>query len=418
MSREPTDAGRGGARAGARLAASRRSTRKRVAARRGASAARWRATSRAPRTQPPFANSAMDGYALRAADAAAAPARLTRRRRIRGRPRLRRRASGPARRCASSPARRCPRAPTRCRCRRTRRRDGDVGDRSARRWRAGDHVRGAGVDFRRGRDAAAGRPAADRRATSRWPPPPIIRRCAVRRRPRVAILATGDELARAGRGARAGADRRLQHFRRRRRSSRRRAASRSISASRPTIRDALADRLAAARRAKADVLVTLGGASVGDHDLVQQGARRRRHGARLLAHRHAAGQAADARPPRRDAACSACPAIRPRRPSAPFCSCAAGARAARRSRRRRRRRANRRGSPSTCPPTASARTTCARRLARDDGGHGGDADRRSGFLAGAQRSPTPTRCSSRPPHAPPARAGETCRILRFAPLGA
>ena len=32
---------------------------------------------KALRTQPPFANSAMDGYALRAADAASAPARLT-----------------------------------------------------------------------------------------------------------------------------------------------------------------------------------------------------------------------------------------------------------------------------------------------------------------------------------------------------
>jgi molybdopterin molybdotransferase len=62
------------------------------------------------RTQPPFAASAMDGYAVRAADAAGVPASLD----VIG-------ASaaghgfpgpvGPARPCGSSPVRRCPRAP-------------------------------------------------------------------------------------------------------------------------------------------------------------------------------------------------------------------------------------------------------------------------------------------------------------------
>ena len=93
----------------------------------------------------------------------------------------------------------------------------------------------------------------------------------VRRRPRVAILATGDELVAPGEPLGPGADRRLQQFRRRRRSSRRAAAWRSISAS---PRDDLerARRRRSARRcdAKADVLVTLGGASVGDYDLVQK----------------------------------------------------------------------------------------------------------------------------------------------------
>ena len=40
-------------------------------------AACWPATLRRLRTQPPFPNSAMDGYALRAADTAPAPATLT-----------------------------------------------------------------------------------------------------------------------------------------------------------------------------------------------------------------------------------------------------------------------------------------------------------------------------------------------------
>lgn len=90
----------------------------------------------------------------------------------------------------------------------------------------------------------------------------------VRRRPRVAILATGDELVRPGEPA--GPD--------------------QIVASNPyavaalvekaggepvdlgiaeDTFEALEERIAAARAAEADILVTLGGASVGEHDLVQ-----------------------------------------------------------------------------------------------------------------------------------------------------
>ncbi len=43
---------------------------------RGARAACWRRMSALALTQPPFAVSAMDGYAVRAADVASAPARL------------------------------------------------------------------------------------------------------------------------------------------------------------------------------------------------------------------------------------------------------------------------------------------------------------------------------------------------------
>ena len=52
----------------------------------------------------------------------------------------------------------------------------------------------------------------------------------------------------------------------------------------------------------ADLIVTLGGASVGDFDLVQQTALAHGLDARLLPGRHAAGKAADGRPPRRRAA--------------------------------------------------------------------------------------------------------------------
>jgi molybdopterin molybdotransferase len=52
---------------------------------------------------------------------------------------------------------------------------------------------------------------------------------------------------------------------------------------------------------QADLLVTLGRASVGDHDLVQAAFRPARHGARLLARRAAAGQADDSRASRPNA---------------------------------------------------------------------------------------------------------------------
>lgn len=47
--------------------------------------------------------------------------------------------------------------------------------------------------------------------------------------------------------------------------------------------------------AKVDVLVTLGGASVGDHDLVQAALKAEGMQARFLAHRHASGETADGR---------------------------------------------------------------------------------------------------------------------------
>jgi cyclic pyranopterin monophosphate synthase len=63
------------------------------------------------RDQPPFDASAMDGYAVRAADIASPPARLGCRRGAAGRRFAAR--SAPARPCASSPAPRCRPAPTR-----------------------------------------------------------------------------------------------------------------------------------------------------------------------------------------------------------------------------------------------------------------------------------------------------------------
>ncbi len=64
----------------------------------------WPRTSRRRLTQPPFDASAMDGYAVRAADVASVPAHAERDRRVQRRRPVRRRRSEPARPCASSPA--------------------------------------------------------------------------------------------------------------------------------------------------------------------------------------------------------------------------------------------------------------------------------------------------------------------------
>ena len=192
----------------------------------------------------------------------------------------------------------------------------------ARPSRPGRHIRRRGLDFharatRCWRRAACSTPRRAVAGRLRQP----RRRCRSSARPLVAILATGDELVPPGERARAGPDRRLQRLWRR--GDRRRPAARpcSTSASRRDDRDR--DRRAAGAGAKppgADVVVTLGGASVGDHDFVHDVLDGRGHGARLLEDRHAARQAADVRPQGQRRAISACPAIRWRASSARTCS--------------------------------------------------------------------------------------------------
>ena len=220
----------------------------------------------AARTQPPFANSAMDGYALQVADVKEPPATL----KLIGESAAGRAFAGAVgageavRIFTGAPI---PEGADTIVIQEDARREGEhiVIGVSA---KPGDNIRVAGLDFdadetllsagmRLGPRAVALAAAANHRSLP------------VRRRPRVAILATGDELVAPGEPlgpsqivasnnffiaglvqANGGIPIDL-----------------GIAIDEPS---ALATKFIAARAAEADVLVTLGGASVGDYDLVQK----------------------------------------------------------------------------------------------------------------------------------------------------
>jgi molybdopterin molybdotransferase len=221
---------------------------------------------RALRTQPPFANSAMDGYALRAGDAVQTPARLTvigeapAGHAFTGR-------VGPGEAVRIFTGAPMPEGADAVAIQEEARRDGAAVTLTGN-VALGENVRPLGFDFFDGEILL--------RAGRRLTPRDVALAAAgnhatlnVRRRPRVAILATGDELvapgarlgpaeivatntfAVAGIAAAAGGE----------------PIDLGIAKDEPS---ALAGAIARARAAKADVIVTLGGASVGDHDLVRQ----------------------------------------------------------------------------------------------------------------------------------------------------
>ncbi len=245
----------------------------------------------------------MDGYAVRAADvvrrAGAGLMSIGVSAAGRG---YRRRGRASDRPCVSSPAHRCRRAPTRSSSRRIPRPSGGERHRGVRDGggRAGN-IRRRGLDFSAGRQAA-GRKAAcsDAAALSlaaigqsrersmwsagRWSPlSPRATNCCRRaassdrtRSSRRTPMASPRSPRRPVRGVP-----RPRHCRRR--------------PQMPSRRD-----WREATQAGADVIVTLGGASVGDHDLVHEVLGRRRRQARFLEDRHAARQAADVRAAGRD----------------------------------------------------------------------------------------------------------------------
>jgi molybdopterin molybdotransferase len=138
--------------------------------------------------------------------------------------------------------------------------------------RPGQHIRKAGLDFSAG-DVLL---QAGLRLDSRH----IALAAAmghgslpVRRKPRVAILATGDELVRAGEPA--GPDQITASSLPATAMMVEKAGGQAIDLgiARDTM-ESLEERIQAARDSQADILVTLGGASVGEHDLVQKALRR------------------------------------------------------------------------------------------------------------------------------------------------
>jgi molybdopterin molybdotransferase len=218
------------------------------------------------RTQPPFPNSAMDGYALRAADTASPPATLT----VIGESAAGRAfqgAVGPSEAVRIFTGAPMPDGADAIAIQEDVSRDGDRIRLSAA-VPAGGNLRAAGMDFHTGEALIA----AGRRLTPR----DVALAAAanhtalpVRRRARVAILATGDELVAPGGTLGPAQIIASNNF----------AVAGVVEACGGVAIDlgiavdelgALKAPLAQARDAKADVLVTLGGASVGDYDLVQR----------------------------------------------------------------------------------------------------------------------------------------------------
>ena len=132
----------------------------------------------------------------------------------------------------------------------------------------GRHIRRAGVDFHRGDVLlAAGHRLTDRdlslAAGMNYP------HLAVRRRPRVAILATGDELVMPGETPGPGQIVYSNGYALRALARDEGAETIDLGIATDTL-EATTDGIRRARDLGADILVTTGGASVGDHDLVKR----------------------------------------------------------------------------------------------------------------------------------------------------
>jgi molybdopterin molybdotransferase len=220
----------------------------------------------ARRTQPPAAVSAMDGYAVRAADVAAAPARLRLIGEVAaGHPFDRPVGAGEAARIFTGGV--VPDGADTVVIQEVTAREGDgviIQQPSAK----GRHIRAEGLDFKAGETLLArGRPLTARdlalAAAMNHAQVPV------HRRPRVALLATGDELVPPGETPAYGQIVYSNGF-----ALMAQVASEGADGVElGIVPDRLDATIAAVRRARAreaDVLVTTGGASVGEHDLVQR----------------------------------------------------------------------------------------------------------------------------------------------------
>ena len=218
------------------------------------------------RTQPPADVSAMDGYAVRASDVANAPVRLKIIGEVAaGRPFPRAVGPGEAARIFTGGV--MPDGADTVVIQEHAKRDGD-GVEVERSSAKGRHIRVQGLDFKAGDTllSAGHRLTARDLALAAAMNHPLV---PVHRRPKIALLATGDELVPPGVEPAPGqivssntvAIAALAH------------AEGAIVEDLGIVVDRLDDTVAAVRRARAsgaNILVTSGGASVGDYDLVQK----------------------------------------------------------------------------------------------------------------------------------------------------
>jgi len=218
------------------------------------------------RTQPPQAMSAMDGYAVRAADASHAGARLRVIGEIAaGRPYDKTVGAGEAVRIFTGGV--IPDGADAVVIQEdTQVADGHITITEAALPRR--HIRPAGLDFREGDVLLArGSRLTDRdlalAAGMNYPKLPV------RRRPKVAILATGDELVMPGSTPGPGQIVYSNGYALRALARHEGADTTDLGIAADT-REATAKGIRRARDSGADILITTGGASVGDHDLVKQ----------------------------------------------------------------------------------------------------------------------------------------------------
>lgn len=218
------------------------------------------------RTQPPEALSAMDGYAVRSSDVANVPVRL----RVigevaAGHPFAGAVGAGEAARIFTGGV--LPPGADAIVIQENTTRDGDIVLVTAG-AALGKHVRVAGLDFKAGAVLLrAGRRLSDRDLA--LAAALNHRAVPVHRRPKVAVLATGDELVMPGNEPGPGEIVYSNGFATMALIRREGSAVLDLG----IVPDRLDDTIAAVRRARtanADLLVTSGGASVGDHDLVQK----------------------------------------------------------------------------------------------------------------------------------------------------